>query len=105
MEWNVYYHNFNKDKIEKFNIFKHRIFTDEIEHILKEYKLMHLDTITAKEEIRESLFYYFWAKCEWEVEVSAWVGGDAKVKIDVYHQVMMNFDRFCEYVLRCYNHE
>ena len=96
MEWNVYYYNQNNNKFEIFNVFRHSAFAHDINRVLK----LGLDLAVAKEEIRKVLFYYFWAKCEWEIEISDWIGGDARIKVDVYHQVMMNFDRFCEYVLR-----
>lgn len=101
MEWNVYYYNQNNNKFEIFNVFRHSAFTHDINRVLKS----GLDLAVAKEEIRKALFYYFWAKCEWEIEISAWIGGDARIKVDVYHQVMMNFDRFCEYVLGGINNE
>ena len=50
------------------------------------------------ERLKANLMYYFWSKAEWEVVISAWVGGDALKKIDVYTQVMNNFDVFLDYV-------
>ena len=44
--------------------------------------------------------YYFWSKAEWEIILSPWCGGrDTKdIKIDVYDQVMNNWDIFVDYV-------
>lgn len=99
MKWNVFYYNINKRKIEIFNIFDHYSFDKEI----KEFLL----TITDKEEFSNkaklSLLYYFWAKAEWEVIIAPWVGGDREkdaIKIDVYTQVMNNWDIFIDY---CWN--
>lgn len=43
--------------------------------------------------------YYFWSKCEWEVLISPWVGGndDEEIKVDVAWQIMNNWDVFVDY--------
>lgn len=44
--------------------------------------------------------YWFWSKCEYEIVISPWVGRnkeEAEVKIDIYDQVMLNFNRFVDY--------
>ena len=45
------------------------------------------------------LLYYFWAKSEWEIIISAWIRADVTkpIKIDVFDQVMMNWEQFCKY--------
>lgn len=94
--WNVIYHNINGQRIETFNVFKHGGFVADIEKNLKR--------CSSKEEfaepLRRSLFYYFGSKTEWEIIISPWCGGkDCKdVKIDVYHQIMNNWDIFLDYV-------
>ena len=52
------------------------------------------------EELRRSLFYYYCCKCEWEVVIGPWCGDrDTKeIKVDVYMQVMNNWDIFVDYV-------
>ena len=96
--WNVIYHNINGQRIETFNVFKHGGFIADIEKDLKR--------CSSKEEfaepLRRSLFYYFGSKTEWEIIISPWCGGkDCKdVKIDVYRQVMNNWDIFLDYVCR-----
>lgn len=123
--WNVYYHNFNKKKIEIYNIFDHYSFAKEVEKSLK--KIKNKDEFA--EDLRKNLFYYFWAKSEWEVVITSWaphikmseldrlnterkkhikewdrepyslyVNPDVNEKIDVYQQVMNNFDVFLDYV-------
>ena len=97
MTYNVYYFNINKQKIETYNIFEHGSF---IKYVRK-----HLEDCKTKEEFSEELkselHYYFWSKAEWEVIITSWVGGNRKkdaVKIDVYSQVMNNFEVFADYV-------
>ncbi len=96
MEWNVYYHNINSQKIETYNIFNH--------HAFNEYIKLHLRKCRTKEEFSErlksELNFYFWSKAEWEIIIAPWCGGrDTKdIKIDVYDQVMNNYDIFLDYV-------
>ena len=41
--------------------------------------------------------YYMWSKCEYEIILSPLTGRADDIKIDVYDQIMMNFDRFVDY--------
>lgn len=96
LEWNVYYYNINQRKIEKFNIFYHSSFRQDIEKILKKNKERTKD---AEEEIRRSLMYYYWSKAEWEILLCPWIGeNNNEMKIDVYDQVMMNWNHFLDYI-------
>lgn len=113
MEWYVYYEDVNKKKIEKFNIFNHAWFTDDCIKILEKYtgkRKLSEDEISKPnpdvlndiaEDIKHSLMYYYWTKCEWEVLLVSWTSPENKKtykKIDVYEQVMMNYPAFIEYV-------
>ena len=95
IEWYVYYHDSNTQKIIKYNIFNHGTFTKEMNEIKKK--------TSTKEEFAEKLDhmmrYYFWSKCEYEIILSPWTGRADDIKIDVYDQIMMNFDRFVDYCL------
>ncbi len=94
MEWNVYYHNINEQKIIQWNIFQHGSFNKEVKDLLKS----ELNKEEFIEQLRKSLMYYFWSKCEYEVLISPWVGRAGDIKIDIYDQIMMNWDKFSEYV-------
>lgn len=96
MKWIVFYHNINADRIETFNVFDHAGFSkDVLSHLEK-----HRTREGFAEALRRSLFYYFGSKCEWEVLISPWVGSrnQTAIKVDVYHQVMNNWDVFVDYV-------
>lgn len=96
LEWNAYYYNINQRKIEKFNIFYHSSFRQDIEKILKKNKERTKD---AEEEILRSLMYYYWSKAEWEILLCPWIGeNNNEMKIDVYDQVMMNWNHFLDYI-------
>ena len=97
IEWYVYYHDFNAQKIIKYNIFDHGTFTKEINEIKKK-------TYT-KEEFAEKLDsmmrYYFWSKCEYEVIISPWAGQADNMKIDIYDQIHLNWNVFMDYCWSC----
>lgn len=96
MEWNVYYYDINRKQITTFNIFRHGRFREDVQEYLCKYN----DKTEFAENVRHSLSYFFRCKSEYEILIRAWCGsdGDKEVKIDVYSQVMLNFDRFIDYV-------
>lgn len=96
MEWNVYYHNINKQQITTLNIFNHCSFDDEVQNHLKKCK----DKTEFIKELKSSLFYYFCSKAEYEILIKPWCGDmyTREIKVDIYSQVMLNWDRFVEYV-------
>jgi hypothetical protein len=70
LEYYVYYWDVNSDCLEKFNIFSHGRFAEDVEKLLKD------KTIKTREEFKKRLErdirYYFQSKCEWEIIVSSW---------------------------------
>ena len=96
LKWNVYYHSVNSQVIKTYNIFNHRSFVQDIEKYFKKYK----NKDEFAEKLKSSLMYYFWSKAEWEVLIYPWCGGrnTKEIKIDVYDQVMNNWDIFVDYV-------
>ena len=97
MTWNVYVGSFNSRDIRVYNVFDHSRFMDDIRKIYKKHK----DDFNAfSEEVRRSLMYYFWSKCEWEIVLTGWPPKDdfKDKKIDVYDQIMLNWDAFIKYV-------
>ena len=89
--------------METFNVFNHRSFVLDVDKDLRRSQTKE----EFAEKLRRSLMYYFWSKCEWEIIVSPWVGGrgDEGIKIDVYWQVMNNWDIFLDYIWNIKNHE
>lgn len=102
LKWIVYYHNMNRQEIQPFNVFNHYSFCEDVENHFKKYK----DKDEFAEHLRMSLFYYYCSKAEWEIIISPWCGSrDTKdIKIDVYDQVMNNWDIFLDYVWNCKIH-
>ena len=96
MKWNVYIYNINRQKIEAYNIFEHGFFLHEIKNAIK--KANSKDNF--EERLKSELRYYFWSKAEWEVIIAPWCGNKNpdEIKVDVYDQVMMNWEIFVDYV-------
>ena len=96
MEWFVYRHNVNKNKIEAFNIFDHYGFVAGCKKTAKKIK----ERDAFEKEIRGNLFYHFCSKYEYETVVTTFPmhDGAPERKIDIYEQVMMNRDVFMDYV-------
>ena len=95
--WNVYIYNINLQKIEVCNIFDHAIFNYCCGRMLAE----SISKEAFAEQIKNELRYYFWGKCEWEIEIVDWMGHQKNgFKTDVFKQVELNFDAFVDYVWR-----
>lgn len=97
LEWNVYIGDINSRQIKVFNIFNHRGFYNDCITAKKKFR-------DNKEEfgegVRNSLIYYYWSKCEWEVIIDHWPQCERFEckKVDVYSQVMNNWGIFIDYL-------
>jgi len=60
----------------------------------KEYKIKE----KFADRLDSVMRFYFWSKCEHEVIIAPWVGDAKEIKIDVYDQLHMNWDKFVDYV-------
>lgn len=129
MEYYVYHHDFNKRTIEKWNIFNHGRFTEDVRRLLNK----DLTKEEFSEDLKHKMRYYFWSKCEWETIITSWpcyidkkeldrlsfeyedfnqkygryprkinVAPDVGDKVDVFDQVTMNWNIFVDYV---WNHK
>lgn len=94
MQWNVFVHGMSSGKIEKYNIFDHRGFSAEVKKAFSEFETRD----AFEKELQLILMYYFWAKVEWETVICQFVGQEDARKIDVYKQVMLNWEPFADYV-------
>lgn len=95
--WNVYTGGFNSKEIVVRNVFDHHGFWEDL---VKAKRKFGNDRDAFAEEVRRSLMYYYWSKCEWEVIIDHWPHYEDfhEAKIDVYDQVRMNWDIFIDYV-------
>ena len=126
LQWFVFAEDYNAKKIVTLNVFEGSSrFIDGLLRAKKQYKD---DYLKIAEAVRVSLHCAYGSKCEWETIITSWptyvdaeeverlikvkqqdiekygkfrctdVGLEVEYKIDVYTQVMMNWDRFIEYV-------
>lgn len=100
LEWNVYYHDSNVGNIKAFNVFDHGGFYRDVEQLMKD-KSISRDKFS--EAVRHSMMYYFWSKSEYEVVIKEWCGKPFEIKVDIFHQVQMNWDHFIDYLWRVKN--
>ena len=122
LKWNVYHLNFNEQQIEPFNIFHNWRFCEDVDKAVKKYKKeIKKEGLTKKqledllndfkEQILRDVQYYFWSKYEWEIGITEPFSNSLVEdytkgrkypwkKIDVYDQVMMNWDIFFDYIYR-----
>lgn len=94
MEWNAYCYNINTKEIEPMNIFRHSRFANDV---IKAMRTCETKEAFA-EDVRHSLAYYFWSKSEYEILISGLFDSDKEYKVDIYSQVMLNYDKFINYL-------
>ena len=97
LTWNVYIGDFSKREIVVHNVFDHYGFLEDCKKAAKKYKD---DREAFEKAIENNLMFYYWSKCEWEIILQHWpqISGFQDEKVDVYDQVMLNWDKFIEYV-------
>ena len=126
MVWNVYKENLNTREIEIYNIFNHAGFARDIENLLtanlptvefiKELESILMYHFWARAEYEVVITSWpphiekteldrlnsKWEECEKAynmVKISNTVNLSTGIKVDIYSQVMLNFDRFVDYIL------
>ncbi len=94
--WNVYWEDFNRNQIVVRNVFNLSVsFNNYLKDNLKKNKLKK----DFCKQLERDLQYCYWSKCEHEIIISSWPSrDDCKIKVDVYDQIMLNWDKFCDYV-------
>ena len=96
LNWKAIYYNRCSDTIDVFNVFNHTSFAEDVQKDLKECETKD----EFADRLRRSLQCYFWCKSEWEIVIQPWCGGENATdrKVDVYWQVLNNWEHFLEYV-------
>lgn len=124
--WNVFIENFNGKRIEVCNLFEYC--WPFLESLVKIKKQFGKDFNKFANEVRQALQHEYWSRSQHETIITSWppyideeeldrlikeredrlakggvfykehVNTEVAYKIDVYTQVMMNWDRFIEYL-------
>ena len=55
--------------------------------------------IDLRDLVENGLMYSFWCKAEYEIYVESFLSDKEKLKVDVYTQIKMNYDRFFTYLI------
>lgn len=89
-KWNVWIWDFNHDSLEQYDV---------VPMLLRELKSLRkedfpMDKKSMDCELRSWASYHFWAKCEYEMIVHGWPEQKNDKKVDVYDQLMLNWDTF-----------
>lgn len=98
LEWYALREDFNKRKIENYNVLSG--WEEKIKKARKNKQFK--DYASLKEWLRKEFMYSYWSKCEAEIAV----GGlfiksiEELEKIDIYSQLQPNLDRITEYVIK-----
>ena len=126
LEWYVFNHDHNSHQIVPVNVFHHSLYF--MEGLIEAKKKYGKDFKQFSTRVRDILRYSYWSKCEYETVITSLLPYidkkeflrikeeyDKRIsegkefyredvhltvgyKIDVYTQVMMNWDKFIEYV-------
>lgn len=92
--WFVLSFDFNGQIFKSFDIFSHSSFTKEFSKLKKD------NFESFQTDLKNLIKDYFWAKCEYEIVLGDWPQGEVLCKIDIYTQLIINWDRFSEYCFK-----
>ena len=67
LEWNVFKENWNSKEIDTFNVFNHSRFYEDVKKHLKKCE----NKEEFAEELRKSLAWCYWSKCEYETVITS----------------------------------
>lgn len=97
LQWYVLNYDFNKRKIEYYNIFNHSYFIKCIQDLLDNFTTMENFIV----ELDKKLMYCFWSKREFEISIGDAFETDINqyVKFDVYSQIKPNITILAKYIL------
>lgn len=94
LSWNVVRYDFNKKDFVSCNILTKSV----VEEIKRSTKNID-NKLDFAEEVKDICMYFFWSRSEWEVVLQEWTSHNPKEKkVDVYDQLLLNWDRFIDYV-------
>ena len=98
LEWNVLLHDFNTDKIVKYNVLEYSEWlTSSIKRAIKKKEVVDYNSL--KEFISRKLKAQYWSRAEYEIMVSGLITKKEPQKIYVWYQIEMNIDNFVDYLI------
>lgn len=113
MVWNVI--DYKKGQLSFYNVFNSCSFRKTVEEELMALPPKLILSLAEESECTKVRHYFgkilrtaairqFAGRCEYELLISDWPCTNEYLnrKIDVYHQLLANWDRFVDYVVDCY---
>lgn len=98
-KWNVYITDGKSKRTVVYNIFNYTPFNEDCHKLLKTAKNKGKNKIMFAMTLEDILRHHFWEKVDWEIEIVDALGFRHNgLKVDVFDQVMLNFDRFADYL-------
>ena len=95
--WNVYREDFNARDIVVYNVFDHYTFMEQCKRAYRKYRKPE-QVAELEKEIKSWAMYFFFSKAEHEIVLEGWVHSTVEKKIDIYQQLMLNWDQFFKYI-------
>lgn len=98
LEWNVLYHDFNKDIIRPYNV----LWKGLPEAIAKQIRCKKINNRKDLEAYLKTQFMSsYWCRAEYEILVSGlFVRSHTEAtKIDIWYQIEMNFNLIVDYII------
>lgn len=97
MTWNIYWFDPNEKKFKTRNVFRlSSSFNKDFEKLKENSSLMTKQEFS--EELAKITRYHYWARCEYELLLCDVPSEQVETKIDVFHQLSANWERFVDYV-------
>lgn len=96
LKWYVMIHDFNSDKIIKYNVLAYDYLIDSLKKAIKKKEITTYNEL--KEFIKRKLMAQYWSRVEYEILVSGIHTRVEPQKIDVWYQLEMNLDNLVEYI-------
>ena len=97
LKWYVMIHDFNADKIVKYNVLEYDYLIDSLKKAIKKKEITKYDEL--KEFVKRILMAQFWSRTEYEILVSGLHTRVEPQKIDVWYQIEMNLDNLLWYLI------
>ena len=102
MEWYVLNYDFNKKKVETFNIFRNAVFVKNVQELINNY--LTFDDFVEK--LKNEIKYNFWSRREYEISVGdAFCKEEELEKWDIANQVLPNIEILANYIINHHNQE
>ena len=95
-QWNVFRINGMQNKVDTLNVFQHGRFLESTIECLKKSANKKI----FSDELKRQVMYYFAWKFEYEVCITSVFSHREKIdeKIDIRHQLLLNWNRFVDYL-------